>query len=210
MVAELATTVTDGIALTAQLTGRRKTANYFRSDMVTVDIDHGMTVEQALAHPLVARHAALIYTTASHTPTAHRFRIVFITPRTITDAREMWALARSLALRLGGDPAATDATRISYGNRGAQTWVFEGRELSVELMEELIAQSINPPAPDNPVGGVLAGVRSALKVDPSQLIRLANGMVLPFAQVPGKTPRSSVRITPTSMPPPSLSPASAA
>jgi hypothetical protein len=184
--AKLAAAVTEGIAFTAQLTGKRKAANFLASDVVSADIDRGMTIEQALDHPIVKQHAALIFTTSSHTPTAHRFRIVFVTPRTITDAREMRALARSLALRLGGDLAATDATRISYGNRGAQTWLVDG-ELSIELLDELIAQSINPPVTNRAAGGVLAGVRSALRLDPSQLIRLADGIVLPFSKVPPKS-----------------------
>ena len=185
-VPELAASVSKGIAYTAQLAGRRKAANFLASDIVSVDIDRGMTIEQALAHPLVARHAGLIYTTASHTPDAHRFRIVFPTPRTITDAREMRAVARSLALRLSGDPAAVDATRISFGARQAQTWLLGG-ELSVELLNELIAQSINPPESDRANGGVLVGVCSALALNPTQSIRLAGGMALPFSKVPGKT-----------------------
>jgi hypothetical protein len=124
-VPELATLVSSGVAYTAQLTGRRKAANFSASDIVSVDIDGGMTVEQALAHTLVRQHAALIYTTASHKPDAHRFRIVFPTARTITDPREMRSIARSLALRLSGDPAAVDATRIYFGNRGARLWLLD-------------------------------------------------------------------------------------
>jgi hypothetical protein len=185
-ITEIAKLVSTGVAFTAQLTGRRKSANFFASDVVAVDIDRGVTIEQALEHPIVKQHAGLIYTTASHKPDAHRFRIVFPTPRTITDPSEMRALTRSLALRLSGDPAAVDATRISFGARGAQTWIYEGRELSSELLDELIAQSICPPVTDKATGGALAAARSALKIKPEQMIRLAGGMTLPFSRVPSK------------------------
>jgi Origin of replication binding protein len=186
--AELAAWVREGKAFCAQVSGSRKAANFLASDVVTVDVDGGMTIEQALKHPIVKNHATLIYTTVNHRPDAHRFRIVFALPRTITSDREMRAIARSLALRLNGDPAAVDATRISFGSRGAQTWVFD-RELSVELTDELIAHSVNPPESD--VIGIaerVATTRSGLRVRPEQPIRLAaDRRLVPLSQVPVRT-----------------------
>jgi hypothetical protein len=66
----------------------------------------------------------LVYTTASHSAEAHRFRIVFRTPRTITNPHEIRAATRSLALRLNGDPAVIDAARIFFGNRNARVWLL--------------------------------------------------------------------------------------
>ena len=175
----------DGIAYTAQLTGGRKTANFYASDVASVDVDHGMTIEQALAHPFVKRHAAFVYCTSRHTPLAHRLRVVFRLGRTVTDAAEMRAIQRSLALRLLGDPAATDATRIFFGNPGAQTFLING-ELDVELMAELIAQSKNT-VPNPTGGGLLVGVRSTLAIDPAMPIKLANGGVLSFSSIAPKT-----------------------
>ena len=42
-----------GYAYCAQLSGSRKANNFLASDIVSVDIDHGMTIEQALQHPVV-------------------------------------------------------------------------------------------------------------------------------------------------------------
>jgi hypothetical protein len=122
---ELGERIRDGVAYTAQLTGKRKAANFLASDIVSVDVDHGMTIEQAFTHPLVANYAGMIYTTARDTPEANRFRIIFPTPRTITDPAEMRAVTRSLALRLSGDPAVVDAARIFFGNRGARVWLLD-------------------------------------------------------------------------------------
>jgi len=108
--------------------------------VVSVDIDGTMTIEDALDHPLVRHYAGLIYTTARHTPEQHRFRIVFVAPRTITDAGQMRAAARSLALRLAGDLSAIDPSMFWFGCMGARVWLFD-QQLSNDLLQGLIDQS---------------------------------------------------------------------
>jgi hypothetical protein len=109
-----------GWAYCAQLTGVRKESNFLACNVASVDVDHGLTVEEALASPLVQQHALLLYTTVRHTPDDHRFRLVFPLSEPITDPRRMRQISRGLARRLGGDMAATDPARISFGNRKAQ------------------------------------------------------------------------------------------
>ena len=174
---ELADCVTRGSAYCAQLKGPRRATNFLACDIVSIDIDHGMTVEQALAHPLVRDHGAFVYTTVNHAPDAHRFRAVFVLPRTITDAKEMRAVQRSLALRLNGDPSATDAARIFFGNRRAQVYTI-GKVMSDEILDDLIAQSRH--AREGGPGGVLKATRSAMPIDLDQPVRLAGGHVMPF------------------------------
>ena len=181
---ELAEHIKRGVAYTAQLKGKRKAANFLASDIISVDVDRGMTVEGALADPLVAKHASMIYTTVNHRPDAHRFRIVFVTPRTITEAEEMRAAMRSLALRLNGDPSATDAARIFFGNTGAQVWLL-GNEMGAALLDELIAQSIH--AREGGAGRTIRATRSAMPIDPRQVIRLASGHAMPFSSIAPKT-----------------------
>ena len=187
---QLAEHIKLGHAFTAELNGRRKATNFGASDVVAVDIDYGMNIEQALAHPLVAADAGLVHTTVSHTPEAPRLRIVFPLAVTITDAADMKALNRALTRRLGGDPSATDAARIFFGNRGAQTWVFPDRALSADLQRDLIAQGMNPPESDLAGNTTrLAGARSRLQLRADHPITLAaHGRVLPLSKVPAKTP----------------------
>jgi hypothetical protein len=125
--ADLARTVKSGVAYCAQLSGPRKSANFRACDIASVDIDGSMTIGEALAHPLVAQHATMIYTTIRHTAQKHRFRPVFALARTITSPREMEALTRSLSRRLSGDQASTDATRLFFGNRAAEIELSTGR-----------------------------------------------------------------------------------
>ena len=78
-----------------------------------------------LCHPIVEKHLTMLYTTARHTEQEHRFRLIFALPRTIETAKEMVAASRSLALRLSGDLASTDAARLYYGSRGSNPQVFD-------------------------------------------------------------------------------------
>jgi hypothetical protein len=183
---ELAACVAKGIAFTAQLTGKRKAKNFLASDVVSVDIDGGLTIDQVLLHPLVVAHAGLVYTTVSHTAEASRLRVVFPLPKTITDPREMRAIQRSLALQLGGDVSATDPERIFFGNSNAQIFVFPDRCLTIEMQEQLIAQSERAIARR---GAIMSRpvMRSALRLDPNQLVTLATGQQIAFSKINGKS-----------------------
>lgn len=187
---ELAETVGRGIAYCAQLSGRRRTSNFLASDVVSVDIDGTRSINDALADPIVEQYATILYTTANHSETDPHFRIIFALPRTITIANEMSAAARSLALRLSGDPAAVDASRIYFGSKGAQLLIFD-REISPAFLDELIAQSRNPPTRDTIDGGErIASSRSALGIASDQVVKLADGTVVPFAEVKPGSPVS--------------------
>jgi Origin of replication binding protein len=185
-VEELAEWVGDGRAFSAQFMGPRKASNFLGSDVVTVDVDGGLTIEEALAHPLIKDHSALLYTTVSHTEEDHRFRVVFAVPRTIQEPEEQAALARSLALRLSGDSRSVDATRISFGSRGARTWLIR-KELSQALVDELVEQSLNQPRPDVVGGPGAGGARSALTLRPDLTVRLAKDETARFTELAGGT-----------------------
>ena len=182
---ELAEAVKAGHGYTAQLSGPRKAANFLASGVVSVDIDRGMTVEQALANPLIRDHAGLVYTTASHRPEAPRLRVVFATSRTITDPREMKAVQRSLALRLNGDPGAVDAARIFYGNTNAALLLLDERkQLPSKRLDELVAQSINH---DGLPRGRTGATRSAHRIKRDEEIRIAGGGSAPLWRIPEGT-----------------------
>jgi hypothetical protein len=110
---------TGGAFIPAALSSpHRSSAAFTASDLAVVDIDHGLTVAAFLEHPLAAS-AAWIYTTASHTPQAERFRIVFRLPRRIDDPDLYKAIVTLLTRSLGGDRSCTDPCRLFYGNAAA-------------------------------------------------------------------------------------------
>jgi hypothetical protein len=122
-----------GWAYCAQLTGSRKADNFLASNVASVDVDYGLAIEAAHEHPLVKNHALFLYTTVRHTPEAHRFRVVFVLPRTITKAGQMVSIMRTLTRMMGEDRAAVEATRISFGNRRAEIhWM--GRQVTTEFL----------------------------------------------------------------------------
>lgn len=138
-------------------------------------------MEEALQNPLVRDHAAVLYTTVRHRPDAPRYRIVFVLPRTITDAGEMAALLRAIRLRVSGDPKAVDAAHMFFGNRNAEVQVFD-RQLPSAALEELIAQGLSLPEHEGAGNGVvnLPPSRSRLLITENQQFRTANAINIPF------------------------------
>ncbi|MGA2567942.1 MAG: plasmid replication protein, CyRepA1 family [Pseudolabrys sp.] len=181
---QLADEIKRGHAFAPELSGRRNAKNFVAADVAAIDIDYGTTVEEALEHPLVKNHAGLVYTTASHTSDRPRFRIVFPLAETITDGNELQAAMRSLALRMGGDVAATDPARLFFGNRQAEVWVYPDQQLSVELQDELIAQSAN--SFRRGADARQPSIRSGLRLDPNQMVTLASGQVIAVSKVGDK------------------------
>ncbi|MBE9209777.1 PriCT-2 domain-containing protein [Nostoc sp. LEGE 06077] len=79
-----------------------------------------LTIEQALAHPFIKKHCALLYTTASHKPDWHKFRLIFPLPQYVEGADTVEACTRFLMQQLPHDPACKDASRVFYGNTEAE------------------------------------------------------------------------------------------
>ena len=78
--------------------------------------DRQLMIEEALAHPFIKKHCALIYTTASHKPDWHKFRLVFLLPEYVQGADTVEACTRFLMQQLPHDPACKDASRVFYGS----------------------------------------------------------------------------------------------
>lgn len=141
---ELAIAVSEGTAYSAQFDGSyRNKDNFLASDIISLDFDGGVTIDQILENDVVRRHASLLYTTVSHSDDEHRFRLVFILPRTIECANEMRWATKALSLRLGSDPASTDAAHYFAGSQGCHTKLLDG-SISPILLDELIEDGRKP------------------------------------------------------------------
>lgn len=135
---ELATAVNRGYAFCPQFnTGKRRSANFKVAGYLAVDVDQGMDIDTAMASPFFQNYASLLYTTASHLPDAHRFRIVFELDIPITDGEKMKAALTGLISRFGGDKSCTDACRLFFGAADCQT-IRHGKTLPASVVEELI------------------------------------------------------------------------
>ena len=138
--------VKSGHALCAGLLGgkRRSKANVIGSEWVLLDIDNSdtlkdengkpvlgedgkavkvyskqLTLDEAIAHPFVQKHCSLIYTTASHKPDWHKFRLVFLLPQYVEGSEAVEAMVRMLMEHFPHDPACKDASRVFFGSTAA-------------------------------------------------------------------------------------------
>lgn len=188
-IAELADWVQHGLAYCSELKGSRNSKNFTASGILSVDIDDGMTWDEAKEHPLVKSSASMMYTSANHTEENHKFRIIFALENPIEDAGAMQNALRSLALRLGGDPAATDPARLFFGSEDCKLETFK-QGLSDDKVNELIEQSKNARTGDFVSRSQHDGTpRSTLNIPHESLITTATGDQFPIENL---EPRTSV------------------
>jgi hypothetical protein len=103
-----------------------------------------LTIEQALAHPFIQKHCALMYTTASHKPDWHKFRLIFPLPQYVEDADTVEACTRFLMQQLPHDPACKDASRVFYGSTEAEfPLVNPEATLPAEWISEAVAIALH-------------------------------------------------------------------
>ena len=91
---------------------RRNSAFQFAS-VVALDVEKGPTTREA--HAVFRRWVHVIYTTWSHRPDAHRFRVVIPLARDVTadEYRRLWALLAGM-LAGGADPQTKDLARALF------------------------------------------------------------------------------------------------
>ncbi|WP_413176262.1 PriCT-2 domain-containing protein [Anabaena azotica] len=80
---------------------------------------HQLNLDEAIEHPFIKQYCALIYTTASHQPDWHKFRLIFVLPEYVQGAETVEVLTRYLMKHLPHDPACKDASRVFYGSTEA-------------------------------------------------------------------------------------------
>lgn len=160
----------------------RKSDNFICSDVIAADIDHGFTLEEALDDIFIKTYASFIYTTPSHTDDHHRFRVVFLLKETIT-SKDDWAnCLLGLAVKLRGDRAVNNASRMFYGSTGAQFWTL-GNSLPPEHAKQMIEMGRveKARAKAQQYGDTIT---SPIKLNSGQLVKLANGEMRAIEGVP--------------------------
>lgn len=137
---QLAQRIQSGHAFCAQHKDMwRKQTNFIAAGFLAVDIDHGLSVQNALDDDFVQRYACILYTTASHTEDFPRFRIVFELEVAITDPVKMKNAFTGLIQRFGGDAACKDSCHMFYGST-ASTPVIIGKILPDQQVDELVTR----------------------------------------------------------------------
>jgi len=103
-----------------------------------------LTLDEARLHPFVKQYG-ILYTTPSHTDEWHKFRIIFILPRSLNkDESELYCqIIREIDEILGGgviDASCVETARLFYGNNNARWFVNEDIE---ELPEWVIEKALD-------------------------------------------------------------------
>lgn len=161
--------------------GHRKAANFIRSGFLAADVDHDLKLEDAKDHAFVRHHAALIHTTASHTPERHRFRIIFVLDEPILSSRD-WADAQlGIALTVGSDTSVSDGARMFLGNTRA-VFYRTGKTMPPDVVDDLIARGRDARAARAPGGGLLP-VDSSRRLAGPELIKLASGAMVRMDEI---------------------------
>lgn len=108
------------------ITGKKTQENFYGADLIAVDVDGTMTLESALQHRLT-QNCLFLYTTASHTPESHRFRIVFPMAGFERNAAYYHAALEELICEYDGDRSGTDVVKLYFGNNAAHVWTPQQR-----------------------------------------------------------------------------------
>ncbi|MGN7100326.1 plasmid replication protein, CyRepA1 family [Ralstonia holmesii] len=190
---ELVAFINDGYPFCAQHKGGRKEPNFICSGYLAVDIDDGVTVSEALDNPYVRQYASFLYTTPSHTPEKHRFRLGFQLEHPITDAQKMRAAYIGAIRLFGGDGSCKDACRLFFGSKGSNPIVL-GNILPTAELDKLIMLGSEVRVNDSngdPEGKTTwapVGNRSKISLDRDQLVRLKNGGMAALQELNARTP----------------------
>lgn len=188
---QLAEHIAQGHAISFQFKGaHRKSENFLCSDIIAADIDDGMTLEEAMSDPFILNNACLLYTTPSHTPEEHRFRLIFQLPHTVADVEQIKILLRGLIRKFPtADTRVKDGARQFYGSKGCTPHLF-GKVLSDENYNLLIKLGQEPidlsDRQDN--GNGKSGSRSVVTLEADSQVRTAKGDWVRLADMKGSKP----------------------
>ena len=168
--------------------GWRMAGNFTVSGILAVDVDHGLSVQDALDDDFVQNYASILYTTPSHTEEFQRFRIVFELEVPITDAKKMRDAQTGLIQRFGGDKACKDACHMFYGSTTSEPILF-GKKLPEQQVDDLIARVEEA---NNSVwfsGDHIEkkNVRSTLTLEKDTKVKLESGAIMLLPDIPPHT-----------------------
>ncbi|MGA9667526.1 MAG: plasmid replication protein, CyRepA1 family [Gallionella sp.] len=188
---DFANFVNQGFAFCAQHKNNwRKTSNFSASDFLAVDIDHGLTLEAAQEDEFFKQYASMIYTTPSHKPDAHRFRIVFELEETITDADRMRHALTGLIVRFGGDRNCKDPCRLFFGSSGSNPAVF-GKQLPNSEVEKLVIRAqenrVRTASKSEDQKGLTAAVHSRINIPRHSQVVTEAGQSIALADLQPRT-----------------------
>ncbi len=166
--------------------GNRKSDNFITTDILSVDMDGDRTIEDTLNDEIVKKYGSLWYTTYSHTPDHHRFRIIFILPRSINDLMELKQSTTSLSRRLGGDMSVVDGGRLFFGSENSHPTILS-HNISDDYLDELIEDGKVSVLSESKSYSGKTSNRSKLKLDLDLWVTTKGGFKIQLKDIKEKT-----------------------
>lgn len=176
--------IQNGWAYCPQLTGTRKKENYLLSNIVSIDIDSGHSINEILEEDFIKKHLSILYTTTNHTIDDHRFRLMFICDEDIDDPELQTRLNQALTYKFNGDRSSTDPARLFFGNTESNPMTFSGM-LSKDIIHELIELAKIPPS-DPLFNQKGISTYSKFNLDPSYVVKDENGFSFSLKDIKDK------------------------
>jgi hypothetical protein len=98
---------------------KRRQIKYWQSQqIIALDIDKGLLLEDAMENQFIKDNATFLYTTFSHKPSEHKFRIIFALDQPVHDYRDYQRIWSYLYGKLPqADKACKDGTRLFFGGK---------------------------------------------------------------------------------------------
>lgn len=106
----------------------RQLSNFRGSEIFSIDVDGGLNLDECWNLPFTKERCMFSYTSASHTPENHRFRLVFGLPYFVTDSniytsfvkRTIEYYQKFTGNNTGIDTKTTEPHRVWYGSSNSQ------------------------------------------------------------------------------------------
>jgi len=166
--------------------GIRKTENFVGSNLVSIDVDGGNQIDNAIAHEFSQKHLTALYTTCSHTEQEHRFRLMFRLERVIESSADYRNILRALQIMYSGDRAAAEPARLFYGNDQAQVQDWD-RFIPNDVIDHLMKLNLEPEWDNKNHQQDRASSRSEAKIPLELMLRTSKGQQVRFGDVTVKT-----------------------
>ena len=120
----------------------RRQDGFISTDFIVLDIDEGMTVEEAekVCHKLDI--CSICIPSTSFTPEDHRFRLIFPLVKTISNKDIFEATMEKVAENFPADPACvSDTARFFYGGKLVDGFFYDSNLLEPEKAPEKLRNS---------------------------------------------------------------------
>lgn len=116
---ELADNMANGCTFKCAYMNGTKNTDFVSQQLYGLDFDHGITIKEGLHKcETLCIMPVFGYTTFSHSPENHRFRLIFCNDKVIYDVSERRRIQLALMKAFGfADPACKDETRMFFGGR---------------------------------------------------------------------------------------------